>query len=95
MSGDGGAVKTQQTVRVDVRGTWKPYRMTYEVIKALRELETGSVVEVITKDDKGIVKDIGTWCEATGHEFLGSQPQGEADVRSLIRKGSRRGATGG
>jgi hypothetical protein len=34
-------MKAQETVLVDVRGTWKPYRATYEVIKALRDLETG------------------------------------------------------
>ncbi len=80
-------MKAQEAVLVDVRGTWKPYRATYEVIKALRDLETGSVVEVITKDDKGILADIGTWCEATGHELLDSQRQGDAEVRCLIRKG--------
>lgn len=80
-------MKTQERVRVDVRGTWKPYQVTYEVIKALRDLEPGSTVEVITKNDKGILKDLGTWCEATGHEIVGSEREGEADVRSLIRKG--------
>ena len=60
--------------------------MACEVIKALRGLDTGSVVEVITKDDKGLLNDLGTWCRATGHELAGEQP-GQGQVRVLIRKG--------
>ena len=60
--------------------------MAYEVIKALRGLDNGAVVEVMTKDDKGLLNDLGVWCRATGREILGEQPsQGEA--RLLIRKG--------
>ena len=77
---------TQERLLVDARATWKPYRVAYEVIKALRGLETGAVVEVITKDDKGLLNDLSTWCRATGHERLGEQrDQGQA--RLLIRKG--------
>ena len=77
---------TQERLLLDARGTWKPYRVAYEVIKALRPLDTGSVVEVITKDDKGLLNDLGIWCQATGHELLGTQP-GEGEARLLIRKG--------
>jgi predicted peroxiredoxin/TusA-related sulfurtransferase len=76
----------QERLLVDARGTWKPYRVAYEVIKALRPLGIGSVVEVIAKDDKGLLKDLGTWCQATGYELLGAQP-GEGEARLLIRKG--------
>ena len=79
-------MRTQERLLVDARWTWKPYRVAYEVIKALRGRETGSVVEVITKDDKGLLNDLGTWCRATGHEILSEQP-GEGEARLLIRKG--------
>jgi predicted peroxiredoxin/TusA-related sulfurtransferase len=79
-------MKTQERLIVDARGTWKPYRVAYEVIKALRPLDAGSVVEVITKDDKGLLNDLGIWCHATGHELLATQP-GDGEARLLIRKG--------
>ena len=73
--------------RVDVREPWKPYRAIYEVIRALRGRETGSLVEVITRSDKGLLTDLGTWCEATGHELVGTEPETGDAARSLIRKG--------
>jgi len=76
---------TQERLLVDARGTWKPYRVAYEVIKALRGRDTGSVVEVTTKDDAGLLNDLGIWCRATGHELLGVQP-GERQARVVIRK---------
>ena len=77
---------TQERLLIDARGTWKPYRVAYEVIKALRGLDTEALVEVITKNDTGLLNDLGTWCRATGHELLGKQP-GEGEARLLIRKG--------
>lgn len=77
---------TQERLLLDVRWTWKPYRVAYEVIKAMRGLETGSVVEVIAKDDQGLLNDLRTWCQATGHELLSMQPT-EREARVLIRKG--------
>jgi len=79
-------MRTQERLLVDARWTWKPYRVAYEVIKALGGLDTGSVVEVITEDDTGLLNDLGIWCRATGHELLGVQP-GERQARVLIRKG--------
>ncbi|HXZ70757.1 MAG TPA: DsrE family protein [Streptosporangiaceae bacterium] len=79
-------MRTQERLLVDARWTWKPYRVAYEVIRALRGLDTGSVVEVITKDDTGLLNDLGVWCRATGHELLSERP-GQEEVRLLIRKG--------
>jgi predicted peroxiredoxin/TusA-related sulfurtransferase len=76
---------TQERLLLDARWTWKPYRVAYEVIKAMRGLDTGSVVEVITKDDQGLLNDLDVWCRATGHELLGMQPA-EGEARLLIRK---------
>ena len=63
--------------------------MAYEVIKALRPPDSGSVAEVITKDDQGLLNDLGIWCRATGHELLGVQP-GTGEARLLIRKAAPR-----
>ena len=79
-------MRTQERLLVDARWTWKPYRVAYEVIKALRPLETGAVVEVSTKDDQGLLNDLAIWCRATGHELVGVQP-GQGEARVLIRKG--------
>ena len=79
-------MRTQERLLVEARGTWKPYRVAYEIIKALRGHETGAVVEVITKDDQGLQNDLGIWCRATGHELLSGQP-GQGQARVLIRKG--------
>jgi hypothetical protein len=40
---EGGVVKTQQSVLVDVRGTWKPYLVMYEVINVLRDGRAGPI----------------------------------------------------
>jgi len=79
-------MRTQERLLVDARRTWKPYRVAYEVIKALRGLDTGSAVEVITKDDNGLLNDLGVWCRATGHELLTVQ-SGEGEARLLVSKG--------
>jgi len=79
-------MKAQERLLIDARGTWKPYRVAYEVIKALRGRDTGAVVEVITKDDPGLLNDLGLWCRATGHELLSVRP-GEGEARLLIRNG--------
>jgi predicted peroxiredoxin/TusA-related sulfurtransferase len=96
-AGDAGAptweeprMRTKEMASLDMRWTWKPYMIAYEIIVALRGQETGSVVEVTTKDDPGVLQDLRTWCEATGNELVGSLPQAEGEVRSLIRKGKPR-----
>jgi TusA-related sulfurtransferase/predicted peroxiredoxin len=77
---------TLEQLVVDARGTWKPYRVAYEVIKAVRPLETGSVVEVVTKDDQGLLNDLRIWCQATGHDLVATQPGGKGEARLVIRK---------
>ena len=60
--------------------------VAYEVMRAMRRAPTGSVLEVVTKDEKGILQDLRAWCEATGNELVSSQPEGDL-ARSLVRKG--------
>jgi predicted peroxiredoxin len=79
-------MRTQERLLVDIRETWKPYRVAYEIIKALRGLDTGTLADVVTKDDRGLLNDLGIWCQATGHELV-SQELGKGEARTLIRKG--------
>jgi predicted peroxiredoxin/TusA-related sulfurtransferase len=75
---------------VDARATWKPYRTAYAVITAMRELDTGELLELVTKDDAGLVRDVTTWCGRAGHELVTSQRECEGTVRILMRKGEPR-----
>ena len=57
------------------------------IIKAadrFKQLKQGEVLEVVS-DDKGIKLDMPAWCEATGHEFLGLEEEGEK-IRVYVRK---------
>jgi len=79
--------RAEVTRQVDAERTWKPYQVMYEVIKALRELESGSILEVTTRGDEGLLNDLRTWSEVTGHTLIASQRQADDTARSLIRKG--------
>lgn len=50
----------------------------------MKELEPGEVLEV-TADDKGIIKDMPAWCQATGNEFLGAE-EGGGEIKVYVRK---------
>jgi len=53
-----------------------PIAKTAEKIK---QLKLGETLEIVA-DDKGIKLDMPAWCEATGHEFLGVEEDGEIKV---------------
>lgn len=75
---------------LDARQTWKSSKVIYEIVRALQEIETGSVLKLITKREEGILKDISTWCDTRGHEILNSESQGEGkekDTATFLRKG--------
>jgi predicted peroxiredoxin/TusA-related sulfurtransferase len=89
--GTGPAAQAQAgTPRVDATATWKPYRVAYQAIKALRALETGATLEVISRDDPGLLTDLATWCEATGHQLMASERPAPGQALSLIRRGEPR-----
>lgn len=50
----------------------------------IKELKRGEVLEVLS-DDKGIVKDMPAWCQATGHEYLGME-QKDKEFRVYVKK---------
>jgi predicted peroxiredoxin/TusA-related sulfurtransferase len=76
--------------QVDATATWKPYRVSYEVMKAMRALETGATVEVISRDDPGLLTDLTTWCEVTGNHLVATERPAPGRALSLIRKGEPR-----
>ena len=51
---------------------------------AIKQLKPGDVLEVIA-DDKGIVKDMPAWCDATGNELLGIE-ENEGEYKVYVRK---------
>ncbi len=50
----------------------------------IRELEPGQVLEVVSTDE-GIKEDMPAWCNATGHEFLGVEQDGDL-FKVYVRK---------
>ena len=58
-----------------------PIVKTAEKIKQLRQ---GEVLEVLA-DDKGIKLDMPAWCQATGHEFLGAEEEGNK-IKVYVKK---------
>lgn len=72
---------------VDARHTTKSYIIAYELLKELRHRNPESLVEVVFKNNKGLLKDLVTWCEVTGNELLSSEPGDDGkDMRCLIQK---------
>ena len=49
-----------------------------------KQLKQGEVLEVVA-DDKGIIKDMPAWCEATGHEYLGIEEDG-GEIKVYVKK---------
>lgn len=77
MTGDTGHL------RVDTRGTFCPVPII-RTSEALRNLESGSVVEVIS-DDPAIRHDMPAWCRSTGHT-IESESEEDGTYRYFVRK---------
>jgi len=58
-----------------------PIVKTAEKIKQLKQ---GEVLEIVA-DDKGIKMDMPAWCQATGHEFLGVDEEGD-EIKVYVKK---------
>lgn len=50
----------------------------------MKKMEAGQVLE-IQADDEGAHADVPAWCEQTGNEFLGKEPD-DGFVRYYVRK---------
>lgn len=71
-------------VLVDAKGLSCPFPVL-KARKALRQLPTGSTVEVLTTDPTSM-NDIPDFCRANGHELLDANPLYDA-FRFVIKKG--------
>jgi len=74
-------VKADQTL--DCIGLYCPMPIV-KTAKKIKELKTGEVLEVIA-DDKGIKQDMPAWCQATGHECLGTEESGR-EIKVYVKK---------
>ena len=52
----------------------------------MKQLKTGEVLEVVA-DDRGIVKDMPAWCDATGNELLGIE-ENDGEYKVYVKKTS-------
>ncbi len=68
---------------LDCMGLYCPMPIVKTAAK-FKELKTGEVLEVVA-DDKGIKKDMPAWCEATGHEYLGLEEEGD-EIKVYVKK---------
>lgn len=55
-----------------------------ETAKKLKELQIGQILEIVSTDP-GIKEDMPSWCQLTGHEFLGFEEEGEI-IKVYVRK---------
>ncbi len=55
-----------------------------KTVEKIKELKAGEVLEVVA-DDKGIKLDMPAWCQATGHEFLGVEEEGD-EIKVYVKK---------
>ncbi len=68
---------------LDCIGFYCPLPIVKTVTK-MKELKVGEILEMVG-DDKGILKDMPAWAEATGHEFLGFEEEGR-EIKTYIKK---------
>ncbi|MEM1544420.1 MAG: sulfurtransferase TusA family protein [Candidatus Bathyarchaeia archaeon] len=68
---------------VDARGAQCPGPLV-ELIRAIKEVPVGAVVEVWTREPR-TKEDAKAWCQRSGHEFIGAFPAEDYE-RVLVRK---------
>jgi tRNA 2-thiouridine synthesizing protein A len=70
---------------LDCVGLYCPMPIVQTAAK-IKQLNPGDVLEVVS-DDKGIVKDMPAWCDATGNELLGIEEAG-GEYKVYVKKTS-------
>jgi len=75
-------MKADQTL--DCMGLYCPMPIV-KTAEKFKQLKKGEVLEVVA-DDKGIKQDMPAWCEATGHEFLGTEEEEAGEIRVYLKK---------
>lgn len=74
---------------LECRDTLKSYMIAYSLLQALSRMNPESVIEVVFRNEKGLLQDLSAWCEATRNELISSEEsQDGKDIRALIQKGS-------
>ena len=68
---------------LDCVGLYCPMPIVQTAAK-IKQLKAGEVLEVIA-DDKGIVKDMPAWCDATGNELLGIE-ENDGEYKVYVKK---------
>ncbi|MBU7013702.1 MAG: sulfurtransferase TusA family protein [Theionarchaea archaeon] len=72
----------ESDVKLDSRGMVCPQPIV-ELAKQRRKMDSGKIIE-LWADDEGAKRDVPAWCEQTGNEFLGSEPD-DTFVRYFAR----------
>jgi predicted peroxiredoxin len=85
-----GAFMASRPTVVDARHTFKAYQAVYTVIQELSRRDSEAVVELLIKNDKGMLNDIATWCSTTGYQLICSELGKEEEMRCLIQKGEQK-----
>lgn len=75
---------------VEARHSFKAYQAAFAVIQEVSRKDSEAVVELVIKNDKGMLKDIVTWCSTTGYQLICSELGEEDEMRCLIQKGERK-----
>jgi predicted peroxiredoxin/TusA-related sulfurtransferase len=75
-------------MEVDGRGRSISTAILYEVVTAMRGLETGGEMTVVADALPAVDSDIRAWCRTTGHELAGVE-EGERERRNRTRKTDR------
>ncbi len=55
-----------------------------KIAERFKQLKLGGVLEIVA-DDKGIKLYMSAWCQATGHEFLGVEEEGN-EIKVYVKK---------
>lgn len=76
-------MKYQVDHRIDAKGLACPMPIV-RTKKGIDAAEVGQVVELLTTD-KGSLADVKAWTNTTGHEYLGSETEGNV-YKHYIRK---------
>ncbi|WP_069703850.1 sulfurtransferase TusA family protein [Bacillus subtilis] len=72
------------TIVLDAKGLACPMPIV-KTKKRMKDLKAGEVLE-IQATDKGSTADLEAWAKSTGHEYLGTEAEGEI-LRHFLRKG--------
>ncbi len=74
-------MKADQTL--DCIGLYCPMPIV-KTAQKIKDLKIGDVLEVLS-DDIGIKLDMPAWCDSTGHEYLGTEEEGN-EIKVYVKK---------